>query len=94
MEKGGAFLTTPFGVDEIFTRELWSDDQRVFYDAISDFGKEAVAPRADDIEKLDEQLTRELMQQMVKWAFWAWMYRKSMAVWDLIRPQQHWHWKP
>ena len=28
MNKGGAFLTTPFGVDEIFTREKWSDDQK------------------------------------------------------------------
>ncbi|MCF7823581.1 MAG: acyl-CoA dehydrogenase family protein [Candidatus Marinimicrobia bacterium] len=64
MKKGGAFLTTPFGVDEIFTREKWSDDQKEFFDAISDFASEAVAPYADDIEKLDEKLTRDLMQQM------------------------------
>jgi len=31
MNKGGAFLTTPFGVDEIFTREKWSDDQKEFF---------------------------------------------------------------
>jgi alkylation response protein AidB-like acyl-CoA dehydrogenase len=64
MNKGGAFLTTPFGVDEIFTREKWSDDQKEFFEAIKDFGMEVVAPRADDIEKLDESLTREIMTQM------------------------------
>ncbi len=64
MNKGGAFLTTPFGVDEIFTREKWSDDQKEFFEAIQSFAKETVAPRADDIEKLDEVLTRNFMTQM------------------------------
>ncbi|MCF7825042.1 MAG: acyl-CoA dehydrogenase family protein [Candidatus Marinimicrobia bacterium] len=64
MNKGGAFLTTPFGVDEIFTREKWSDDQKEFFEAIQSFGREAVAPRSDDIEKLDEELTRDFMKQM------------------------------
>lgn len=64
MNKGGAFLTTPFGVDEIFTREKWSDDQREFFEAIQTFGKEAVAPHALELEKLDEQLTRDIMKQM------------------------------
>ena len=64
MKKGGAFLTTPFGVDEIFTREKWSDDQREFFEAIQSFAKDEVAPRSDDIEKLDEQLTRDFMLQM------------------------------
>jgi len=64
MKKGGAFLTTPFGVDEIFTREKWSDDQKEFFDAISDFSTEAIAPHAEDIEKLDGKLTRDLMMQM------------------------------
>jgi len=64
MNKGGAFLTTPFGVDEIFTREKWSDDQKEFFDAIQSFGREAVAPRSGDIEKLDEELSRDFMKQM------------------------------
>ena len=54
MKKGGAFLTTPFGVDEIFTREKWSDDQKEFFEAIRDFAAEAVAPHAEDIEKLEQ----------------------------------------
>ena len=64
MKKGGAFLTTPFGVDEIFTRERWSDDQKEFFEAIKDFAVEVVAPQNDEIEKLDEKLTREIMTQM------------------------------
>ena len=64
MEKGGAFLTTPFGEGAIFTRERWSQDQKEFFDAIRDFSAEAIAPRADDIEKLDGKLSRELMSQM------------------------------
>ncbi|MEA3288436.1 MAG: acyl-CoA dehydrogenase family protein [Candidatus Marinimicrobia bacterium] len=64
MKKGGAFLTTPFGVDEIFTREKWSDDQKEFFEVIRSFSSEVIAPRVDDIEKLDEKLTRDLMTQM------------------------------
>jgi alkylation response protein AidB-like acyl-CoA dehydrogenase len=64
MNKGGAFLTTPFGIDETFTREKWSDDQQEFFQAISEFASEVVAPRAEEIEKLDEGLTRELLTQM------------------------------
>jgi len=64
MNKGGAFLTTPFGVDEIFTREKWSDDQKEFFEAIRTFSAEAIAPMALEIEKLDEKLTRDFMMQM------------------------------
>ncbi|MCF7807948.1 MAG: acyl-CoA dehydrogenase family protein [Candidatus Marinimicrobia bacterium] len=64
MNKGGAFLTTPFGVDEIFTREKWSDDQKEFFEAISDFAREVISPQAEEIEKLNEDLTRELLTQM------------------------------
>ncbi len=64
MKKGGAFLTTPFGVDEIFTRERWSDDQKEFFEAIQTYAKEEVAPRSEDIEKLNEHLTREVMVNM------------------------------
>ncbi|NQV14763.1 acyl-CoA dehydrogenase family protein [bacterium] len=64
MKKGGAFLTTPFGVDEIFTREKWSDDQKEFFDAISDFAAEVIAPRALALEKLDEELSRDMMMQL------------------------------
>jgi len=64
MNKGGAFLTTPFGVDEIFTREKWSTEHHEFFNAIKDFSAKAIAPRVDDIEKLDEQLTRDFMRQM------------------------------
>ncbi|MBT4130789.1 MAG: hypothetical protein HOG76_09865, partial [Candidatus Marinimicrobia bacterium] len=41
MNKGGAFLTTPFGVDEIFTREKWSDDQKEFFETIQSYSAEA-----------------------------------------------------
>ncbi len=64
MNKGGAFLTTPFGVDEIFTREKWSDDQKEFFEAIRTFASEAIAPKALEIEKLDEKLSRDFMTQM------------------------------
>ena len=64
MGKGGTFLTTPFGVDEIFTREKWSNDQKEFFAAIQDYGREAVAPLAEELEKLDEKLSREIMVQM------------------------------
>lgn len=64
MKKGGAFLTTPFGVDEIFTREKWSDDQKEFFQAIRDFAGEVIAPKALELEKLNEDLSRDLMGQM------------------------------
>jgi alkylation response protein AidB-like acyl-CoA dehydrogenase len=64
MNKGGAFLTTPFGVDEIFTREKWSDDQKEFFETIQSYSAEAVAPMALELEKLDEKMSRDFMTQM------------------------------
>ncbi len=64
MNKGGAFLTTPYGQDSILAPEGFSEEQQEIFQAVTDFALETVAPRADDIEKLDEDLTRDLLRQM------------------------------
>jgi len=64
MKKGGAFLTTPFGVDEIFTRERFSEEQKEIFEAVMDFASETIAPQYEEIDKLNEELTRDLLTQM------------------------------
>ena len=64
MKIGGAFLITPFGEDEIFTREKFSEEQREIFQAVADFATESIAPQRDEIDKLNEDLTRDIMKQM------------------------------
>jgi alkylation response protein AidB-like acyl-CoA dehydrogenase len=64
MKTGGAFLTTPFGEGEIFTRERFSGEQLELYEAVRDFSRENLATKKEAIETLDEALNREILLEM------------------------------
>ncbi len=64
MHKGGKFLVTPITDDQIFTRENFSDDQREFFSMVKDFAESTLAPITDEIDKLDQDLSRKLIGKM------------------------------
>jgi alkylation response protein AidB-like acyl-CoA dehydrogenase len=64
MNRGGSFLITPLDEYKILTPEHFTEDHRDFREAVLDFAQETIKPRANDIEKLDESLTRNLFEQM------------------------------
>ncbi len=60
---GGAFLVEPV-VRPIFTREQFSEEQKEIERMVRQFADERLRPAADDIEKLDRDLSLELMREV------------------------------
>ncbi len=57
---GGSFLFEPV-VADIFTRELFSEEQRQIDGMVREFAREKILPHRDELETHNRQLTRELM---------------------------------
>lgn len=64
MHKGGKFLTTPITESEIFTREKFSEEQHDFFNMVKDFAESTLTPISDEIDKLNEELSRKLIAEM------------------------------
>lgn len=64
MHKGGKFLTIPITEDQIFTREKFTEEQHEFFNMVKDFAESTIAPITDEIDKLDQELSRKLMAEM------------------------------
>ncbi len=62
---GGSFLFEPV-VERIFTRELFSDEQRDIDRMVRQLAKEKIAPRRTQLQTHDEALTRELMREVAE----------------------------
>jgi alkylation response protein AidB-like acyl-CoA dehydrogenase len=60
---GGAFLVEPV-VQRVFTREDFSVEQREIELMVRQFADERLRPAADDIEKLDRDLSLKLMREV------------------------------
>ncbi len=63
MKTGGAFLTSPIGSEQIFTREGFSEEQQEFVDLSEEFALNEIYPKRDEIEKRDRELMQSLMQK-------------------------------
>lgn len=59
--SGGGFLLTPVGTTKIFTPELFSEDQRMYFKTADQFVKEQVLPLAEKIEQKDNETLRNLL---------------------------------
>ena len=67
--RGGAFLVTSVDKGEIFSRELFSEDQIMFRDSAKDFAINRILPVVDKIEKFDENLSKEIFREMGELGF-------------------------
>lgn len=63
MNNGGSFLTSPVGETEIFSRENFTEEHQEIGKAVADFAKERIRPNKQEIEKYNEDLSRELMSE-------------------------------
>jgi alkylation response protein AidB-like acyl-CoA dehydrogenase len=61
--SGGAFLFTEVGSRPIVTPESFSEEQRAYFQTALKFMKEQVLPKAEQIEKKDNALLRDLLRQ-------------------------------
>lgn len=65
MNKGGSFLLQPV-VQSIFTREMFSEEQREIDGMVREFARERIFPRRDELATLNKELTLELMHEVAE----------------------------
>jgi len=64
MNEGSAYLITPVGSYRPLIPENFNDEYREMRQMVQDFARETLLPHAEEIEKLDEGLTRDLLKEM------------------------------
>ncbi|MEL6924235.1 MAG: acyl-CoA dehydrogenase family protein, partial [Bacteroidota bacterium] len=62
--KGGAFLLQPTASDDIFTSEEFSEEQQMVKDMVMDFINNRIAPNFEQLEKMDNALSKQLLHEM------------------------------
>ena len=67
--RGGSFLVTPMDKFEIFTREMFSEDQKMFADAAYDFATKRIKPEKDNLKELNKDLTLEILKELGQLGF-------------------------
>ena len=66
----GKFLTTVVGTNKVFCKEAFSEEERMIYDAMSDFATNELLPLSkNELNKKDEKLIRKLVEQMGELGF-------------------------
>ena len=63
MKAGGTFLIQTVASTPIFTTETFSDEQKEIATLTQEFAEEQILPRKKDIEKLNRELSLNLMRQ-------------------------------
>lgn len=61
--KGGEFLIKETKAQDVFIKEDLNDEQQMVVDMVSDFIEQRVVPNANKLEKLDIDLTKQLMAE-------------------------------
>ena len=64
LNTGGQWLVSSVADDIIFCRERFSDEHRQIEKMIFDFAENTILPKVRELEKLDENLSRSIMEEM------------------------------
>ena len=64
LNTGGQWLVSSVANDIIFCRERFSDEHRQIEKMIFDFAENTILPKVRELEKLDENLSRSIMEEM------------------------------
>ena len=70
IKTGGTFLTNVVGSEKVFCKELFSEEEKMIYDAMKDFATNELLPLSqNELNKKDEKLIRKLVEQMGELGF-------------------------
>ena len=70
IKTGGTFLTNVVGSEKVFCKELFSDEEKMIYEAMRDFATNELLPLSqNELNKKDEKLIRKLVEQMGELGF-------------------------
>ena len=74
---GGAFLVVPLDQYKIFSKEQFTEDQKMFANAALEYAVNRMKPLKEELKSLNKDLTLEIIKD-----FWELIFLKNMA--DLI----------
>ena len=63
--RGGAFLVIPIDRGNVFSRENFSEDQKMFEQAALDFAQNKIKPQYKDLNKFNKELSMNLMISLI-----------------------------
>ena len=70
IKTGGTFLTNVVGSQKVFCKELFSEEEKMIYEAMRDFATNELLPLSqNELNKKDEKLIRKLVEQMGELGF-------------------------
>ena len=70
IKTGGKFLTNVVGSEKVFCKELFSEEEKMIYEAMKDFATNELLPLSqNELNKKDEKLIRKLVEQMGELGF-------------------------
>ena len=61
--RGGAFLVIPVDKGDVFCREKFSEDQKMFEQAAFDFAQNKIKPQYKDLNKMNKDLSVQLFKE-------------------------------
>ena len=67
--RGGRFIISPIGSDEIFTREKFSEDHKMFEAAALEFAEKTIFPIKEDLESYNKEATLKTFKEMGELGF-------------------------
>ncbi len=69
MKRGGDFIVSPVDKGWVFSREQFTEDHKMFVEAVQEFGRDRVSPVKEDLNKLNRDLSRQIFKEMGELGF-------------------------
>jgi len=67
--RGGSFLISPINQSKVFSKEMFSEDQKMFAKAALDYAETRLKPVSGDLKGLNKELTLEIIKELGEMGF-------------------------
>ena len=67
--RGASFLITPLDQARVFSKEMFTEDQKMFASAALEYAETRLKPVKDDLKELNGDLTKEIFKEMGEMGF-------------------------
>ena len=67
--RGGAFLVLPVSEGDVFSRENFTEDQKMFADAAEEFAVKRILPLSKELNVYNQDLSTQIFREMGELGF-------------------------
>tara|TARA_Y100000590_G_scaffold470069_1_gene661774 strand:+ start:508 stop:2352 length:1845 start_codon:yes stop_codon:yes gene_type:complete len=67
--RGGSFLITPLNQSKVFSKEMFSEDQKMFAQAALEYAETRLKPVSGELKDLNRELTLEIIKELGEMGF-------------------------